>query len=209
MDPVSRRASRAAESILENESLTANLDDAAAQVLIDWGIDSAEMIAQYTVGLDDPEAEEVMAPRLRALRQLMRLVNQAIPDLERSQREKDKGYQDVKNSLDKITEQAAIIYGPDFSPPTQEQQEAFLERNVIVPDATSEPKSSDLIKKLRTFIETPKHKTGNLSSRYANSNHPQEERDEQEEEKDPEQNGDDYPRYHPRALWKLLFGDRR
>lgn len=207
MDAVSRRARRAAESILENETLTANLDDDAAQVLIDWGIDSAEMIAQRTVGLDAPEAEEIMTPRLRALRQLMRLVNQAIPDLERSPGEKNKEYQNFKNTLDTIIEQATIIYGPDFKPPTQEQQAAFLEQNVILPNAPSDP--SDLIKKLRTFIETPNHKVSSLSPHHENSNHPQEENDEQEAEKDPEQNGDDYPRYHPRALWKLLFGDRR
>jgi hypothetical protein len=50
MYEVSQRIERAAESILENERLTADLDDAAAQVLIDWGLACAELIAGSTDG---------------------------------------------------------------------------------------------------------------------------------------------------------------
>jgi len=48
MDELTRRAQDLAESILENESLTADLDDAAAKVLIDWGVACAEIIAHST-----------------------------------------------------------------------------------------------------------------------------------------------------------------
>jgi len=40
-----QRASRAAESILEDESLTSDLDDVAAKVLLDWGLACAKAIA--------------------------------------------------------------------------------------------------------------------------------------------------------------------
>ena len=65
----------AVENILENESLTTDLDDAAAEALLDWGVACAKMIAQSTVGLNKIEAEDVMLPRLRATRRLMRLMN--------------------------------------------------------------------------------------------------------------------------------------
>ena len=36
-EEIRRRVERAAESILENERLTADLDDQAADFLLDWG----------------------------------------------------------------------------------------------------------------------------------------------------------------------------
>ncbi len=199
MDKVSQRASRAAESILGNESLTSNLDDAAAQVLIDWGIDCAEMIAQRTAGLGETEADEVITPRLRATRKLMRHVNQTIPKLTRTQDESNRD--NLEETLDAIIAQASVIYGPDFKPPTPEQRTAFLKQNIM---PASEIQPPAMIKKLRTFIETP---TEGL--------HSQEESDEQEkqevnpEQNDPEQSGSSHRRFNPRDLWKLLFGDRR
>ena len=75
MDEFADRSRRAVESLLENESLTSSLDDAAAQVLLKWGTDCAKLIVSSTAGLDAASAEDAMYPRMRALRRLMRRVN--------------------------------------------------------------------------------------------------------------------------------------
>ncbi len=137
---LTQRTNRVAESILENERLTADLDDATAQVLLDWGIACAKVIVQSTTGLDDTEAEEAMYPRLRATRRLMRLVNRWIPKRLNMESE------DHTAQLTKIIEQAEVIYGEGFTPPGNEQQEAFLHRTL----ADSPPQ---IVKNLRTLIE--------------------------------------------------------
>ena len=102
MDELTQRVNRAAEGILENESLTADLDDAPAQALLDWGVACARMIAESTAGLGEVEAEKAMSPRLRATRRLMRLVSKWVAGRHQS------------GLLIEVLEQAAIIYGKDF-----------------------------------------------------------------------------------------------
>jgi hypothetical protein len=75
MNDVDRRINRAAEAILTNERLTADLDDEPAQLLLNWGLAWAQMIAESTAGLDKAAAKSIMKPRLKALRRLMRTVN--------------------------------------------------------------------------------------------------------------------------------------
>jgi hypothetical protein len=113
-----QRVRRAAESILENESLTAGLDDATAKELLDWGVACAEAIAQETAGLDDDEAEIVIEPRLRATRGLMRRVRQWV--VNRHEMDPEAGVE----LMSEIIEQAAIIY-QDFMPPDDNQREVF------------------------------------------------------------------------------------
>jgi hypothetical protein len=48
-----QRVSRVAESILDNERLTADLDDSATKELLDWGLAAAKQIAQGTADVDD------------------------------------------------------------------------------------------------------------------------------------------------------------
>ena len=140
MSELAQRIERAAESILENESLTANLDDAAAQVLFDWGIACARMVAQSTAGLDDGEAESVMSGRLRATRRLMRLVNQWMP------RRSEMDAQGNAALLIRITEQAAIVYARDFTDLDSERWDAFLSQNLGVAP-------QELVVNLRALIE--------------------------------------------------------
>lgn len=147
MNELTRRVNRVAESILENERLTADLDDAAAKVLLDWGVACAERIAQSTTGLNDPEAEEVMSPRLRATRRLMRSVNRWIAN----RREMDA--EGSATLLTKIIEQAAIIYDEDFTPPNHDRRDAFLRQSL---DLIDDP--PQLIVNLRRLIE---HSDGN------------------------------------------------
>ena len=131
MDDLGRRMQRAAERILENESLTADLDDDAAQVLLDWGVRCAEQIARDTVGLSANQVEEAMYPRLRALRRLMRAVNRWAIKCQPMDAE----------TLAEMLEQAAIVYH-SYVPPGTVPQEAFL--------ASSTPEA---IARLRAFIE--------------------------------------------------------
>jgi lactoylglutathione lyase len=105
MNDVELRVQRAAENLLENERLTAGLNDAAAQVLIDWGLDAVKAIAGETSGLSEEEAGKFMAPRLKATRRLMRYVNNWASERE--------GWDQVEemDRLGKIYLQVQIVYG--------------------------------------------------------------------------------------------------
>jgi hypothetical protein len=142
MNDLAQRMRHAAQGILENERLTADLDDTAAEVLLDWGIACAELVARSTVGLDDSQAEEAMYPRLRATRRLMRLVNRWIASRLEIDAEADAAL------LTKIFDQAAIIYGEAFSPPQENQRAAFEEQSLELGDYPPQ-----LITSLRTWIE--------------------------------------------------------
>ena len=119
MNDLTGRVNRAVEGILENEALTADLDDDAAKVLLDWGIACAKMIAQSAAGLNDVEAEQATSPRLRATRRLMRLVNRWVPKRQQMDAEGS------ATLLIEIIEQAAIIY-KDFTPPGNDRRDTFL-----------------------------------------------------------------------------------
>lgn len=135
MDSLGQRMQRAAERILENESLTADLDDDAAKVLLDWGVHCAEQIARDTFGLSANQAEEATYPRLRALRRLMRTVNRWAP-----KRQPMDG-----KTLNKMLAQAAVVYRA-YTPPGSMQQAVFLRQGL----ANSTPET---IARLRAFIE--------------------------------------------------------
>lgn len=62
----------AAESLLDNEALRSGLNEEAAHLLLDWGLSWAKTLAGQTTSIEDEiEAEEAIAPRLKALRKLM------------------------------------------------------------------------------------------------------------------------------------------
>jgi hypothetical protein len=66
---------RAVESILENEALTADLDDQAGGLLLDWATSLARQAAQGVAGMDEASAEEQFGARMRNVRQFIRQVN--------------------------------------------------------------------------------------------------------------------------------------
>lgn len=76
------RTAQAVESILSNETLTSDLDDEAAKLLLNWGLDWTKRVALATARLDDETAREDMYPKLKAIRKLMRLVNRWGANLE-------------------------------------------------------------------------------------------------------------------------------
>jgi hypothetical protein len=142
MEELTQRIDRAAVSILENERLTADLDDAAAEVLLDWGVACARGIARGTAGLNDAEAEEAMYPRLRAARRLMRRVNSWVANRARMDATAS------TDALNGIVEQAAVIYGEAFTPPNRVQRGGFVMLHL---DFGGDPQ--EFIVNLRQFLE--------------------------------------------------------
>ncbi len=69
---VTRRQRLLAEQFLDNETLTADLDDEAANTLIDWGMDLSERIAESTRSLPDDQAAPHLERRGAAAQNLMR-----------------------------------------------------------------------------------------------------------------------------------------
>lgn len=138
-----QRARRAAESILENESLTDELDDAAAKALLDWGLACTKMIVRSTANLGDAQADEVMSSQLRAVRRLMRSANKWVSERQEMDAEDQLKY------LNRVIEQASVIYGVDFSVPASEGCDAFVRRLERVDDPVQ------MIADLRDFVENP------------------------------------------------------
>ncbi|MFH2104190.1 MAG: hypothetical protein ABIJ39_12630 [Chloroflexota bacterium] len=121
-----KRVRRAAESLMGNEALMSDLETEAAQSLLSWGLARAENAAYETESVEDDAAEEALYPRLRAIRMLMRLVTRLVNGgtlLEVA----------AKNEIfDRILEQAAVLYGPYFTPPDDETRQNLL-ANISVP----------------------------------------------------------------------------
>ena len=116
------RVRRVSESFLDNERLTADLDDLAAKALLDWGLKLGSRIAQGTADVeDDEQADEAMYPRLRATRRMMRDVNLWITSAQQGDREGS------GEALNQIIEQAQVIYGQTFTPPSDEQRTRFMQ----------------------------------------------------------------------------------
>jgi hypothetical protein len=111
-----KRINRAVSDLVGNESLFADLGTEAAETALDWAIATTRHIVGETDGLDDAAAEAATNPRLRAVRQLIRLVNRIAaggPGL------------DTTSLLDQVFVQAAILYGPGYQPPPPEQRRAL------------------------------------------------------------------------------------
>jgi len=139
---LSQLLQRAAESILENESLTADLDDSAAKELLDWGLACAKRVAQEAAGFEAAAVETTLSTRLQATRRLMRAVTQWIAG------QQDMDAASSSDALSKIMEQAAVVYGRSFTPPATAQYTAFLASQT---DANDSPQQ--MIARLRALIE--------------------------------------------------------
>jgi hypothetical protein len=140
-DEVMARIKRAAESILTNESLTADLDDETAQILLDWGVAWAESIAGATAGLEETEAETLVEPRLRAVRKLLRLAQNWLAN-------RPEGSEAQAAQLEKIIEQATIIFGQDFVLPDNDQLVRWVQQQLASIDDPAE-----LARQIRQLLE--------------------------------------------------------
>jgi hypothetical protein len=129
MNSVEDRRQRAAENILGNERLTADLDDAAAAALLDWGLNWAMGAVLETAAMEEEQALMVLSPRLKALRRMLRQVNIWIRDqdttlaVEQAER------------LAKIFHQAQLVQG---NPAEADDPAAFLNQALQLHGETSE-----------------------------------------------------------------------
>jgi len=151
MDELETRTRRAIESLLENESLTSGLDDAAAQVLLDWGMDCVKAIVASTAELDAASLEDATYSRMRALRRLMRRVNKWAGQRDGLDQSGDAAF------LKEVIEQAAIVYGPEYAAPEQGQDRSFLMRLAF----SSQPEQ--MIADLRALVENADQTIGGKS----------------------------------------------
>ncbi len=108
------RITKVVESILDNEALTNNLDDSAAKVFINWAVEKSEEIARSTEGMDDVSADEIMYPRLKAIRSIGRYI--------------DNWEGNPHEVLENLIHQIQVIFGEEFTPPKKSEKEDFLNK---------------------------------------------------------------------------------
>ena len=148
MNFMDQRITRAAESILDNENLTADLNDEAAQMLLDWGLSRAKEIVYHTVEfIDDEQAEEAMYRPMRALRRMLRTNNKWSAKVQKH--DQDHGVTALKRILD----QAETVYGAAYSPLDENAQAEILNRQ---DEFVTNPVA--FIARLRSAIENPPQK---------------------------------------------------
>lgn len=70
----------AAERLLEDESLTADLIDDAAKLLLEWGLKMAKMTVQQAEGLSLEETEARLAELRRTLKRINHVMGQVEPE---------------------------------------------------------------------------------------------------------------------------------
>lgn len=134
----SGRQRRAAESILENESIREGLDDSGASALLKWGVECAKRIAADTAEIaDEDEAEEASYPRMRALRQMLEDVKALFrPELLPSE---------GATLIEEIVGFASVVYGPNAQLP-----QGLAWETLNLGDSTD---LGEKINTLRTFFE--------------------------------------------------------
>lgn len=148
MGELTGRERQAIETILDNEALTANLDDAAAQALLDWGIAYARQAAQHPSDLDGTDA--LLEERLQATHRLMRAVNQRFDPAILVQFETDPQAQTQadRRLLRQVFDQVSVILGYQLAIPTDGQLDEFT-RGELAQAGTPQA----LITTLRRFVE--------------------------------------------------------
>lgn len=121
----------ALESLLENSSLTDELDDEAADVLLDWGLARVRQLFRQAADQTDPAG--YLDAQLKANRKLLRTVNR---------------WTAGRAALDPAAHAAALqqvlAYAGASAPP--ERQAEFLQNNLPLP-------SAEFIASLRMFCQ--------------------------------------------------------
>ena len=125
-----RREQLTVERLLEDERLTADLNDTAATALLDWGVRQTKDIVADTESLDDEEAEAAMYPRLRGLRTVMRYANSWFG--KRGTADPDKNLQLIR----KVVVKMAVIYPTTITPADEAEQLLFAQETHARTDQT-------------------------------------------------------------------------
>lgn len=115
-----KRIANAAERILTNPTLTANLDDEAADLFLKWAVRRAEAIAAETAEIaDEHTADQAMRPRLRAIQRIGRNLS--------------RWAEDPQETLDQILSYAEEIYPQNYRAPDEQTTLAFLDAHQASP----------------------------------------------------------------------------
>ncbi len=138
------------ERILEDERLTADLDDAAATLLLNWGIATAKEISADIETISDEEAMADVRLRLRSLRAVMRYVNNWFG-------KRGTAVFDVNcKMIKKIGAETAVFHPNTFTPPDQTAQEQFAQQIQSSDDPIIQiPLFIDWVAKQTSGIVTP------------------------------------------------------
>jgi hypothetical protein len=102
-------------SMIGNESFAASLDEGAAGELLSWGESVVKRIVDETVNMDDAAAEEYMAPRLRALRLMLRALGRWVGEAQTL---------DAESRLalwNRAGEQGRVLFGDAFVLPPMDE----------------------------------------------------------------------------------------
>lgn len=131
------RRQRVADALRGNDRLTARLSGDAADALMAWGLALSQTVVSDTAGLDDAAAEDVLQPRVRAVRRLMMAAAEATTG------------SDPADPTEWLA-QAAVALGDRYAPPDASQQAALQAQWRALAG-----RPADQIAALRRFIEQP------------------------------------------------------
>lgn len=130
------RESRVQDALRGNDRLIAGLDTTTSEALLGLGLDMGRAIVQDTAGLSDAAAEEILQPRVRAVRRLMMAAVDAVRP--------DEG--DAKPG--EWLRQAALALGDRYVAPDPKETAAFEKRWRAL-----HGKPAEQVAALRRFIE--------------------------------------------------------
>ena len=143
MSELKKRFDQVMGGMTGNESLAASLDENAAGELFSWGQATVKSIVNETDGMDDNTAEDHMAPRLRALRLMMRAVGRWTGEANTLDAE-------ARLALwERVREQARVLFGESFALPAMDEVLAQLP-----PDASAQ----QVVMWLKTLFDDRKPK---------------------------------------------------
>jgi len=143
MSELKKRFDQVMGGMTGNESLAASLDESAAGELFSWGQATVKSIVDETDGMDDNTAEDHMAPRLRALRLIMRAVGRWTGEANTLDAE-------ARLALwERVREQARVLFGESFVLPAMDEVLAQLS-----PDASAQ----EVVMWLKTLFDDRKPK---------------------------------------------------
>lgn len=129
------RRERVADALRGNPRLTEGLPDDAAAALMALGLEMARKVVDDTAGLDNAAAEDILQPRVRAVRRFMMAAAGAAPTL-------------TAEDAAEWARQASIALGDHFRPPDDAAERALAD---AWRDEGDRP--SGRIAALRRFIE--------------------------------------------------------
>ncbi|NWG33612.1 MAG: hypothetical protein HXY42_04155 [Chloroflexi bacterium] len=121
MSELDKRFHRIMGGLIGNETFGASLEEEAANQLLAWGESETKKIVQQTIGMDEETAEAYLAPRLRALRLMLRAFGRWVGETNILD-------DDARLTLWNLAEeQAKVLFGESFSLPRMEEATAQLQ----------------------------------------------------------------------------------